>query len=103
MRGKPKEEPESNPPPDLTTPAQQGQPEPWLLTVEQVAALLQISESITYRLVARGELPSIKIGRAIRIVPDSLKRWITEREQAQQEEQQRIREQLYPSQYRQSR
>ena len=38
------------------------------LTVEQAAALLGISRGLAYELVARGELPSLRLGRRI-VVP----------------------------------
>jgi excisionase family DNA binding protein len=33
-----------------------------------------------YELVATGAIPSIRIGRAIRIRPEALEKWIAERE-----------------------
>lgn len=47
--------------PDLTT-------MPPLLTVPQTAELLGISRSAAYRAVARGEIPSVRIGRRL-LVP----------------------------------
>jgi excisionase family DNA binding protein len=41
-----------------------------LLTVAQVAVLMQLSRSSVYRLVATGRLPRVQIGRAAR-VPES--------------------------------
>jgi excisionase family DNA binding protein len=38
------------------------------LTVEQAAVLLGISRGLAYELVARGELPSLRLGRRI-VVP----------------------------------
>ncbi len=38
-----------------------------LLTVQQAAALLRISRSGLYRLMQRGELPSVHLGRAVRL------------------------------------
>lgn len=38
------------------------------LTVEQAAGLLGISRALAYDLVARGELPSLRLGRRI-VVP----------------------------------
>src|SRR5690242_7463703 len=74
-----------------------------LLTAQQVASILQISDQIVYRMAARGELPSVGIGRAIRFIPSTVQQWIKEREQLQQEEQERIRASLDPWKYRQVR
>ena len=44
-----------------------------LLTVPETARLLRISRNLAYELVARGELPSVRLGRAIRIPRDELR------------------------------
>lgn len=38
-----------------------------LLTVPETARLLRISRNLAYELVARGELPAVRLGRVIRI------------------------------------
>ena len=43
-----------------------------LLTISNVAALLQVSTKTVRRLIDRGELDTIRIGRAIRIQPTAL-------------------------------
>jgi len=43
-----------------------------LLTIANVAALLQVSTKTVRRLIDRGELDVIRIGRAIRIQPGAL-------------------------------
>ena len=43
-----------------------------LLTVPETAKLLRISRNLAYELVARGELPAIRLGRVIRIPRDEL-------------------------------
>ena len=43
-----------------------------LLTIENVAALLQVSTKTVRRLIDRGELDAIRIGRSIRIQPTAL-------------------------------
>jgi excisionase family DNA binding protein len=48
-----------------------------LLTVNQVAARLNISRSLVYDLVLSGELPSIKIQKARRIPVTELEAFIT--------------------------
>jgi excisionase family DNA binding protein len=40
---------------------------PELLRVEEAATLLDISRGVAYDLVRRGELPSIRLGRLLRI------------------------------------
>lgn len=47
-----------------------------LLTVAEAAQVLGISRSLTYKLVLREELPSVKIGRARRIPAHVLDRYI---------------------------
>ena len=38
-----------------------------MLTVEQVAAVLNVSRKTVYELVASGELPAVHVGRLVRI------------------------------------
>jgi len=50
-----------------------------LMTVKDVAIFLQYSEVQTRRLIASGEIPSIRIGkkgRAIKVVPEELQKYI---------------------------
>lgn len=47
-----------------------------LLTAEQAAAQLAIKPSAVYRLIRRGELPAIRIGRLVRVHPDDLSAWV---------------------------
>ena len=47
-----------------------------LLTIKEVAIELQISKKKVSRLVQKGEIPSLRIGRNIRIPTDQLKDWI---------------------------
>lgn len=49
---------------------------PMLLTVKDVEAALQLGRTRTYELVRSGELPVIRIGRAVRIPRDALRRWV---------------------------
>lgn len=55
-----------------------------LLTVNQTAELLSISDDQVYRLLRRGELTSLKIGRLRRIPRAALDTWI-DQQIAQQE------------------
>lgn len=50
--------------------------EPLLLTVREAAALLRISRNSMYELVSRRELPSIRLGRSIRIPRHALEAWL---------------------------
>ncbi len=47
-----------------------------LLTVDQAAKLCQISRGLAYDLIARDELPHIRLGRVIRIPRHGLEDWI---------------------------
>ncbi|MBE7518502.1 MAG: helix-turn-helix domain-containing protein [Dehalococcoidia bacterium] len=47
-----------------------------LLTVPEAAKLLRISRNLAYELVARNELPAVRLGRVIRIPRYSLDEWI---------------------------
>lgn len=50
-----------------------------LMTIKDVAVYLQYSEVQTRRLIASGEIPSIRIGkkgRAIKVVPEELQKYI---------------------------
>ncbi len=47
-----------------------------LLTAAQVARILQISRSMVYYLVRRGDLPSAKIGRLRRIHRDDVQEYL---------------------------
>lgn len=47
-----------------------------LLTVEQAAKMCQISRGLAYELIARGELPAVRLGRVIRIPRGGLEQWI---------------------------
>ena len=49
---------------------------PLLLTVDEAARTLASGRSNIYKLVASGEIPSIRIGASIRIPVDALKAWI---------------------------
>jgi excisionase family DNA binding protein len=48
-----------------------------LLTGKDVAHLLKISSSQAYKIMRRGELPAVHIGRSIRVKPEDLETFIT--------------------------
>jgi excisionase family DNA binding protein len=50
-----------------------------LLTVRDVAVALRLGRTRTYALLRSGEIPVIRVGRAVRVPRDSLHRWIEER------------------------
>jgi excisionase family DNA binding protein len=47
---------------------------PEYLTVSEVAQQLRLAEGTVYRLVARGRLPAVRLGRAIRFDPQQVAR-----------------------------
>lgn len=47
-----------------------------LLTVPEAARALRIGRNLAYALVARGELPSVRLGRIIRVPRGALARWL---------------------------
>lgn len=47
-----------------------------LLRPKRAFELLDISRSTGYAMLASGELPSVRIGRAVRVPVDELKAWI---------------------------
>ncbi len=51
-----------------------------LLRADEAAEALGISRAKVYEIIASGELPSIRIGKSIRVSKAGLCRWIAERE-----------------------
>jgi len=51
-----------------------------LLSVRQVAAFLGVSTATVYKLCASGDLPSVRVGAALRVSRDGLTRWIAAQE-----------------------
>lgn len=47
-----------------------------LLRVSEAQQLLSLSRSTVYAMVASGELPSVRIGRSVRVPVDALKQWV---------------------------
>ncbi|MBH0176776.1 MAG: helix-turn-helix domain-containing protein [Nitrospira sp.] len=47
-----------------------------LLTMQEVAAKLKISKDKAYELVRQGVLPSVHVGRSVRVKPASLEAYI---------------------------
>ena len=49
-----------------------------LYRVEEVAEMLSLGRSKTYQMVATGALPSVRLGRCVRIPANVLRQWIEE-------------------------
>lgn len=49
-----------------------------LLTVSEVAAMLRLSKMTIYRLMDRGSLPALRVGRSFRIPRDSVRALVEE-------------------------
>ena len=50
-----------------------------LLTVEEEARRLGIGRSLAWRLVRSGELPSVRLGRLVRVPERNLQGWLDRR------------------------
>ena len=53
--------------------------EPLLLRAEEVAEALGLGRSKVYELMASGELPTVRIGRAVRVPAEALRDWVAAR------------------------
>ena len=51
---------------------------PMLLTVRDVEAELQLGRTRTYELLRSGSLPVVRVGRALRVPREALRRWVDE-------------------------
>ncbi|MFL5629583.1 MAG: helix-turn-helix domain-containing protein [Ktedonobacteraceae bacterium] len=51
---------------------------PMLLKVEAAAKLLSLGRTKTYALIASGDLPVIRVGRAVRVPVAALHQWVEE-------------------------
>lgn len=58
-------------------------PEPLLLTVAEAAALLGLGRTTLYELILRGDLMTVKIGRARRVPVASLQQFVASLAEAQ--------------------
>ena len=65
----------SGPPGRSTTPEYRGGPTR-LLRIDDVAERLAVSRSMAWKLIAIGELKSLRIGRAVRVRPQDLEVFI---------------------------
>jgi len=57
-------------------------PEDLLLTVEDVCRATKLGRTTVYALVRRGELPTVRIGRTVRVRRETLQEWLAEQEEA---------------------
>ncbi len=53
------------------------------LKVPEVAEVVRIARSRAYELVAEGKIPSVRIGRSVRVSCRDLERWLEEQRQAE--------------------
>jgi excisionase family DNA binding protein len=60
-----------------------GAVEALLLKPEEAARVLNVSRTSLYEMLARGELPSLTIGRSRRVPAEALRRWVAERAREQ--------------------
>ena len=55
--------------------------EKFLLKPSEAAQLLGIGRSLIYELIARREIPSVRLGSCLRVPTESLQQWLREREE----------------------
>ena len=60
---------------------QEGTPERLLLRIPEVAEVLGIGLTKIYEMIATGELPTVRFGRAVRVSVNTWQKWVGEREQ----------------------
>ena len=56
-------------------------PQRLLLRISEVAETLGIGRTKIYEMIATGELPTVRVGRAVRISVTALQKWVEQREQ----------------------
>ena len=47
------------------------------LKVPEIARLLQISNALAYRLIAQGQIPSVRFGKTVRVKEEDLQKFIS--------------------------
>jgi len=50
--------------------------QPWLLDSRAVARLLGIGRTKTFQMMATAELPTVRIGRCVRVPREALREWV---------------------------
>jgi len=53
-----------------------GSAPPRLLRIDEIAHRLSVSRSMAWKLIAHGELRSVRIGRAVRVRPEDLEEYV---------------------------
>jgi len=53
---------------------------PTILTVQEVARYLRVHTMTVYRMIQRGDLPGVRVGRGWRFKRDQIDRWLVEHE-----------------------
>lgn len=53
-----------------------------LWTVAELAAFLRINAKTVYEWVGRGQVPCVRLGRAVRFVPGEIIRWVEARKES---------------------
>jgi prophage regulatory protein len=53
-----------------------------LLKISDVAKVINIGRSLSYELVTQGQIPSIRVGRCLRVSSEALEQWIKEKQQS---------------------
>ena len=49
---------------------------PRLLTAREISQILHLSHSTVYQLLQRGDLPSVRFGRSVRVRPEDLEKFL---------------------------
>ena len=49
-------------------------------TVAETARLLKLGRTTCYELIARGELPTVRVGRSVRVPAEALRAWVRDRQ-----------------------
>ena len=47
-----------------------------LLSGQEVAGILSVSKAFAYRLMASGQIPTIRMGRSVRVRPEDLEKFL---------------------------
>ena len=61
-----------------TAPAPPADTPRMLLRVSEVAVRLSLGETMIREMINRGELPAVRIGKAVRVPVDALRQWVAE-------------------------
>ena len=56
-----------------------------LLKPSEAAQVLGIGRSLMYELIARREIPSVRLGRCLRVSKESIQKWIRDQEEGRKD------------------